>query len=233
MPDVITMNPLSLTSPTSSATYVDSSPRQKASCKVHYHMNQSTYSSSDDGVQDFRRHPTGMSPSTENNFNVPAASFISHAPEILNELNLPPDHLKELVAAQFATCEKFRNQLVSTLWELEESKRWTKVVKRTLDMVRKEHTAAQSTLQTWLQSAEKTLGETTQEQTSSNYGKQKEMFCSVQARYENLEGLAVARGMTDQDLAVMDDDCHSMMSDDDEDSHSAMSDDEDSHASAG
>ncbi|KAG1824633.1 uncharacterized protein BJ212DRAFT_1475929 [Suillus subaureus] len=223
MPGVITMNPLSLSSPTSSATYVDSSPRQKASCKVHYHMNQqSTYSSSDDEVEDLRQHPTGMSPSTENNFNVPATSFISHVPEILNELNLPPDHLKELVAAQFATCEKFCNQLVSMLWELEESKRWTKVVKCTLGMVQKEHTTAQLALQTWLQYAEKTLSETTQEQTSSNYSKQKEMFCSVQAKYEDLEGLAITRGMTDQDLAVMDDNCHLMMSDD-----------EDSYPSAG
>jgi hypothetical protein len=119
------------------------------------------------------------------------------------------------------------------LWELEESKRWTKVVRPTLSMVKKEHTAAQSALQTWLQTAEKKLGETSQAQSSMNYGKQKEMLYSVQTKYEDLEGLAVACGMTDPDLAMIDDNCHSMMSNNDEEDQSAMSDDEGSHASAG
>jgi hypothetical protein len=154
-------------------------------------------------------------------------------PDILNDANIPPEHLKELISAQFATCEKFRNQLVSTLWELEESKRWTKVMRRTLSMVKKEHTAAQSALQTWLQTAEKKLGKTSQAQSLMNHGKQKEMLYSVQTKYEDLEGLAVAHGMTDLDLAMIDNNCHSMMSNDDEEDQSAMSDDEGSHASAG
>ncbi|KAG1851381.1 hypothetical protein F4604DRAFT_1686878 [Suillus subluteus] len=212
MPDVIAMNPPSFTSPTSSATYVDSSPRRQPNCKVQYHMNrQSTYTSSSDEAEDLRQH--FMPPSTENKFDVPATSFISHAPEILNDMNIPPEHLKELIAAQFATCKKFHNQLVSMLWELEESKRWTKVVQCTLNTVRKEHTAAQSALQTWLESAEKKLGQTSQVQSSGKYSKQKEMLCSVQSKYDDLEGLAVAHGITDLDLAMIDDD---LMSDGDE-----------------
>lgn len=150
-------------------------------------------------------------------------------------MNLPPEHLKELIAAQFATCEKFRNQLVSTLWELEESKRWTKVVKRTLKTVQKEHNAAQTALQTWLESAEKKLEEASEAQASSDSSKQQqERLHFIQAKFEDLEGLAIARGMTDPDLAMSDNDFRSMNDDDDtEDSHSAMSDDEGSHVSAG
>jgi hypothetical protein len=55
-----------------------------------------------------------------------------------------------------------------------------------------------------------------------NHGKQKEMLYSVQTKYKDLEGLVVACGMTDLDLAMIDGNCDSMMSDD-----------EGSHASAG
>ncbi|KAG2363984.1 hypothetical protein BDR07DRAFT_1482958 [Suillus spraguei] len=211
MPDVITMNPSSITSPTSSTTYVDSSPRQSR-CKVQYHMNQPTYTSSSlDEAEDI--------------------SFISHASEILNNMNLPPEHLKEVITAQFATCKKFRNQLVLTMWELEESKRWTKVVKCTLSAVWQDHTAAQAALQNWLESVEKKLDEVSQAQSSSKYGKQQEMLCFVRAKFEDLEGLAITHGMADPDFAMIGEDTQSMMSN--EDSHSVMSDNEDSHASAG
>jgi hypothetical protein len=77
MPDIITMNPPSFSSPTSSATYVDNSPRKNTNYKVQYHMNWwSTYTSSDGEAEDLRQH--FMSPGTENKFDVPATSFISH-----------------------------------------------------------------------------------------------------------------------------------------------------------
>ncbi|KAG2351156.1 hypothetical protein BDR07DRAFT_1386460 [Suillus spraguei] len=126
-----------------------------------------------------------MSPGIENTSCVPTTSFISHASEILNNMNLPPEHLKEVITAQFATCKKFRNQLVLTMWELEESKRWTKVVKCTLSAVWQDHTAAQAALQNWLESVEKKLDEVSQAQSSSKYGKQQEMLCFVRAKFED------------------------------------------------
>ncbi|OJA20841.1 hypothetical protein AZE42_02502 [Rhizopogon vesiculosus] len=88
-----------------------------------------------------------------------STSFVSRAPAILNNMNVPVHILKDAVIAQYSTYEKFRHRVLSTMWELEEAKRCNA---------------------------------------------EKGVLGRVESQFDRLEGLAIARGLTDEDLGMID-----------------------------
>ncbi|OAX37264.1 hypothetical protein K503DRAFT_245956 [Rhizopogon vinicolor AM-OR11-026] len=93
---------------------------------------------------------------TDDNFDVLAesTSFLSRAPAISNDTNVPVHILKDAVTAQYATCEKYRHRVLSTMWELEESKRWSVVLEHTLRALQDKHMASELALQSWVECLE-------------------------------------------------------------------------------
>ncbi|KAG1795402.1 uncharacterized protein HD556DRAFT_1442244 [Suillus plorans] len=214
MPDVLIMNhrPLDPPSPTSSATYIEcSSPGYKAPMINKGTFNfEPLYGS---------RSPTSMSSrlSTGVNHDIPPGNFLAEAQTILSDSNIPMDVIKEAISAQFATCEKHRNLLMSKMWELEEITRWKRFSKRTVATLQKEHSIAQSGLKLWLDLAQKQISRDSAD-TIQTYRREQEALTAVQMDLVNLEGLASSQGMADGDLIQEGTD------DDDDDEYSAMSD---------
>lgn len=130
------------------------------------------------------------------------------------------DVIKEAISAQYATCEKYRTHLMSKMWEIEEINQWKRFFKRTVATLQKEHRDAQSGLQLWLNLAEKQISRESGK-TIQTCHKDQEALSSVRMDLDNLEGLAVARGMADGEF--IQDNLHH----DDSDNDSVMTDDDD------
>lgn len=116
--------------------------------------------------------------------------------------------LKDAITAQYATCEKFRHRVLSTMWEIEEAKRWSLFLERTLTKLQEEHRMAEVELKTWVEGAErqiaKTSGASFNTVIAKSY-KEKETLSLVETHFDALEGLAIAHGLTDEDLGMADD----------------------------
>ncbi|KAG1782275.1 hypothetical protein EV702DRAFT_1041153 [Suillus placidus] len=180
MTDVLIMNP---PSPTSSATYIDyPSPGHKA--RAHHMSNKG------------KSNLFSSAPEDESTRVSSDANFLSQAQAILNDSDVPMDVIKEAIAAQFATCEKHHTHLMSKMWEVEEINRWKRFSKRTVATLEKEHRAATSGLQLWLELADKYISKDSNHAIQS-YRKEQETFGSVQMDLDSLEGLGTTRGMAD------------------------------------
>ncbi|KAG0699637.1 hypothetical protein DFH29DRAFT_877129 [Suillus ampliporus] len=133
----------------------------------------------------------------EGHYNITPTTLLSLVPELLSNTDVLLDLLKEGISAQYATCEKYRNHMVTTLWRLEEAKRWSRFLQHTLIVLRKDHQAAQSGLRIWVELAEKHI---TEASSSSDATAPHETLKLVQMDYNTLEGLAIACGLTDEDF---------------------------------
>ncbi|KAG2355691.1 hypothetical protein BDR07DRAFT_1492879 [Suillus spraguei] len=208
MPDVLIMNhahhPMNPPSPTSSVTFVD-------------------YPSSPGFSKPWESTIYGPSNSmlvTEANSDVTPANFLAQAQAILSDTDIPREVIKEAISAQYATCEKYRTHLMSKMWEVKEINWWKRFLKRTIATLQKEHRVAQSGLKLWLDLAEKQISRESA-QTIQTYRQDEEALSSVRMDFNHLEGLAIARGITDTNFTQ--EDLHG----DDSDDNSTMTDDDD------
>ncbi|KAG0694424.1 hypothetical protein DFH29DRAFT_1006340 [Suillus ampliporus] len=138
----------------------------------------------------------------EGHYNIAPTTLLSLAPELLSNTDVPLDLLKEGISAQYATCEKYRNHMVTTLWRLEEAKRWSRFLQHTLIVLRKDHQAAQLGLRIWVELAEKHI---TEASSSSDATTPHETLKLVQMDYNTSEGLAIAHLIPDEDMPMKDD----------------------------
>ncbi|KAG1888463.1 uncharacterized protein F5891DRAFT_1199234 [Suillus fuscotomentosus] len=151
------------TSPTSSATFVEhSSPVYRASPKAKcrsrsLHRSRSplgNYSLHSPWGSYTLRSPKGscssfnsaLFDSESEGHDIPIASFVSLAPEILGDTNIPPEDLKVAVAAQYATCKKLCHLIMTRIWQVEEASRWTSFLNQSINKLKKEHEAAEDGL---------------------------------------------------------------------------------------
>ncbi|OJA10739.1 hypothetical protein AZE42_10185 [Rhizopogon vesiculosus] len=189
-------------SPSSSETYIDfPSPTQKAGPRPHFYMNNNEHYTSSGSETHLRR--------TDDDFNVLAesTSFLSRAPAISNDTNIPVHILKDAIAAQYATCEKYRHRVLSTMWEIEESKRWSLVSEHTLRGLKDKHAASELALQSWVECLENEVKKSSIASLNSadRNNAEKGVLGCVESQFDRLERLAIARGLTDEDLGMLDD----------------------------
>ncbi|KAG2056875.1 hypothetical protein BDR06DRAFT_969866 [Suillus hirtellus] len=166
------------TSPTSSATFIKhSSPAYRAS------------------------------PKAKQGHDIPIASFVSLALEILGNTNMLPEDLKVAVATQYATCEKLCHLIMTRIWQVEEASRWTNFLNQSINKLKKEHEAAEDGLQLWIENMQKECTEVSEPSSSitMNLLKAKESLKFVQGKYNNMEGLLIAHRVTDTDLIMAND----------------------------
>ncbi|KAG1894403.1 uncharacterized protein F5891DRAFT_1195242 [Suillus fuscotomentosus] len=212
------------TSPTSSATFVEhSSPAYRASPKAKRKSQSLCRSRSPLGNYSLHsprgnytlRSPKGscssfnsaLFDSESEGHDIPIASFVSLAPEILGDTNMPPEDLKVAVAAQYATCEKLRHLIMTRIWQVEEASRWTSFLNQSINKLKKEHEAAEDGLRLWIENAQKECTEVSEPSSSvtTNLLKAKESLKFVQGKYNDMEGLLIAHGVTDTDLIMAND----------------------------
>ncbi|KAG1724675.1 hypothetical protein EDB19DRAFT_1834083 [Suillus lakei] len=141
-------------------------------------------------------------------FNLPVATFVSLAPEILSDTDMTVEDIKATVAAQFATCERLRHRIMSRIWAVEEANRWSHVLDRTMGTLKKEHQAAESRLKVWIDGAQRGCIEVSSpsSSTTKHMHKEKETYMSVQSHYDKLERLLIDHGVTDPYLCMGGDD---------------------------
>ncbi|KAJ8581694.1 hypothetical protein M405DRAFT_938144 [Rhizopogon salebrosus TDB-379] len=145
---------------------------------------------------------------TGDDFDVLAesTSFLSRAPAISNNTSIPAHILKDAVAAQYATCEKYRHRVLSTMWELEESRRWSMVLEHMLRTLQDKHAASESALQSWVDCLESEVkkSSTASLNTTDRNDVEKGVLGRLESQFDHLERLAIARGLTDEDLGIDD-----------------------------
>ncbi|KAG2335605.1 hypothetical protein BDR05DRAFT_1006635 [Suillus weaverae] len=117
---------------------------------------------------------------------------------------MPPEDIKVAVAAQYATCEKLHHLIVTRLWQVEEASRWTNFLNQSLGTLKKRHEVAEDGLRAWIENTQKECAEISKPTSSvtTNLLKAKESLYSGQSKYEDLEGLLIAHGVTDEDLTM-------------------------------
>ncbi|KAG2141608.1 hypothetical protein BD769DRAFT_1662528 [Suillus cothurnatus] len=171
------------TSPTSSATFIEhSSPAYRADVKAQRRARSLRRSRSPLGNYPLHspwgnytlRSPKGscssfnsaLFDSESEGHDIPITSFVSLAPEILGDTNIPPDDLKVAVAAQYATCEKLRHLIMTRIWQVEEVSRWTNFLNQSIIKLKEEHKAAEDGLQLWIENAQRECTEVSEPSSS-------------------------------------------------------------------
>jgi hypothetical protein len=114
------------------------------------------------------------------------------------------DDLKEALSAQYATCERVRYHVLSTMWEIEEARRWSSFLERQLTNLKQEHHVAESGLKIWMDRfQEKAVNVSgTSSHVSRKYHSLKDALSFVQSHFDSLESLTIAHGVTTEDLGV-------------------------------
>jgi hypothetical protein len=114
----------------------------------------------------------------------------------LQDKDLPADILKDAVASQHATCERLRHRILSTLWELEEAKRWSRCLEHSLTKSKKEFEGAEAGLHLWVEAANKQIAA---QQASGSDTVKEEALNFAEMQFEELRVLASPRGLTEED----------------------------------
>ncbi|KAG1887177.1 hypothetical protein F4604DRAFT_1916994 [Suillus subluteus] len=211
---------LNPSSPTSSATHFDySSPSHRTLMNTKGKFSFPSSVPPEDVPPMYGSRPP-MPLTRGDSSDIFPADFLAQAQTIFNDPEIPLDIIKEAIAAQFATCEKHRNLLMSKMWEVEEINRWKRFSKRTVATLEREHKAAQSGLQIWLDLAERQISKDLAH-TSQVSRKEQETLSTTCTNLNTLEGLAAAQGLADADFI------EEVACDEDSDEDSVMTDDDD------